>query len=72
MGDKYDTIRELDKERNGCSGLHKTSIEDYMIPPPFWELGGSPIKMEHIRNYIVTSTRLPNKFLHQRVCEVCK
>ena len=54
----YDSIREMDKERNGCSDLSMTSIERYMMPPPF----GEPIvpKMEHIRNYIVTSPRVPN------------
>ena len=36
---KYDSIRELDEKRG-----HKVAemlIEDYMKPPPFWELGAS-------------------------------
>ena len=41
MTSKYDSIRELDKERNGCSGLQMMSIAKYMEPPPFWELGSS-------------------------------
>ena len=54
----YDSIKELDKERNRCSDLHMTSIENYMVPPPFEE--SIVPKMEHIRNYIVTSPRVPN------------
>ena len=59
MAYRYDSIRELDKERNGWRNIFMTSIENYMVPPPFEE----PIvpKMEHIRNYIDTSTRVPNR-----------
>ena len=40
---KYDSIKELDKERRGNRGAApEMSIENYMEPPPFWELGGSP------------------------------
>ena len=42
----YDSIRKLDKERNGRRDLHMSSIEDYMVPPSFWELGGSPVNGE--------------------------
>ena len=37
---KYDSIRELDIKRGG-GGLVDMSIEKYMEPPPFWELGAS-------------------------------
>ena len=58
----YDSIRELDDERRRNEGVEvpEMSIENYMEPPPFWELGGSPVKMEHIRNYIVTTPRVLN------------
>ena len=36
----YDSIRVLDKERRGVR-LPEMSIEKYMEPPPFWELGSS-------------------------------
>ena len=36
----YDSIRELDIKRGG-GGLAEMSIEKYMEPPPFWELGAS-------------------------------
>ena len=42
---KYDSIRELDIKRGG-GGLVDMSIEKYMIPPPFWELGASIEKYE--------------------------
>ena len=37
---KYGSIRELDIKRGG-GGLVEMSIEKYMEPPPFWELGAS-------------------------------
>ena len=37
---KYGSIRELDIKRGG-GGLAEMSIEKYMEPPPFWELGAS-------------------------------
>ena len=37
---KYDSIRELDI-KSGGGGLREMSIEKYMEPPPFWELGAS-------------------------------
>ena len=38
---KYDSIRTLDKERGKKMGrvVPEMSIEKYMEPPPFWELG---------------------------------
>ena len=57
MAHKYDSIRELDDEVTGRTRLPEMSVENYMIPPPFRELGGSPVKMEHIKNYMITSTR---------------
>ena len=36
----YDSIKELDKERRGYK-VEEMSIENYMKPPPFWELGAS-------------------------------
>ena len=42
MTSKYDSIRELDEEVNGGQRLPEMPIESYMVPPPFWELGGSP------------------------------
>ena len=39
----YDPIKEMDRERRRNVGpeVAEMSIEDYMIPPPFWELGSS-------------------------------
>ena len=54
MAHKYDSIRELDNEVVGLTRLPEMSVENYMIPPPFRELGGSPIKMDHIRNIMIT------------------
>ena len=54
MAHKYDTIGELDDEMNGGQRLPEMSVGNYMIPPPSWELGGSPIKMDHIKNYMIT------------------
>ena len=64
----YDSIRELDQERNRWGDIFMSSIEDYVVPPSFEE----PIvpKMEHIRNYIVTSTRVPNSN-HQKEFVKC-
>ena len=38
---KYDSIRELDEERGIRWRATEMSIEKYMEPPPFWELGAS-------------------------------
>ena len=46
---KYDLIRELDEERMGVR-LPEMSVEKYMEPPPFWELGAS-IKDEEEEPY---------------------
>ena len=46
----YDSIKELDKERRGNIGaVPEMSIENYMEPPPFWELGGSINEDEEVR-----------------------
>ena len=38
----YDSIKELDEDRRGSWGVvPEMTIENYMEPPPFWELGGS-------------------------------
>ena len=39
---KYDSIRALDEERGKSWGVvPEMSVANYMIPPPFWELGSS-------------------------------
>ena len=68
MAHTYDTIRELDDEMNGGQRLPEMSIENYMIPPPFWELGGSPVKIDNIKNYMITprmgvNSRSPKEFV---------
>ena len=51
MAQKYEPIRELDDEMNGGQRATEMSVENYMIPPPFWELGGSPKEeVEEVRN----------------------
>ena len=60
---KYDTIRELDEERGRRMG-HKVgemSIENYMEPPPFWELGGSIKDEEEARYEPSHPVKLANK-----------
>ena len=46
MEHRYESIRELDDEKNGGKREMKMSIEKYMIPPPFWKLGASIEKYE--------------------------
>ena len=46
MAQRYESIRELDDEKNGGKREMKMSIEKYMIPPPFWKLGASIEKYE--------------------------
>ena len=41
MARRYESIRELDDEKNGGKRETKMTIEKYMIPPPFWKLGAS-------------------------------
>ena len=48
MTSMYDSIKELDEERRGNVGP-EMSIENYMVPPPFWELGCSP-EAEEVRD----------------------
>ena len=56
----YDSIRELDGEMNGGQRVKEMTIENYMVPPPFWKLGGSPevgvVIEEPIRAKIANST----------------
>ena len=68
----YDSIRELDKERRRNEGpeVPVMLVEDYMIPPPFWELGGSLVKMEHIRNYVISTPCVSNSN-HQKEFVKC-
>ena len=71
MAHKYDSIRELDREarRNGGQGLYMLPIADYMIPPSFKEIF-APVKMEHIRNIMVTPEKLANSSNRIRVKNV--
>ena len=46
MAHRYELIRELDDEMNGGKRRMEMSIEKYMIPPSFWELGASIDKYE--------------------------
>ena len=56
MAHKYDSIRELDDVEAGWTRLPEMSIERYMVPPPF-EVPFTPVKMDHISNIMITSTR---------------
>ena len=67
MTSKYDSIRELDGERRGNrEATPEMSVENYMIPPPFWELGGSP-KEEEVGGESVYPTRIANRSNRIRV-----
>ena len=68
MTTKYDSIRGLDEERRGNRGAApEMSVENYMIPPPFWELGGSPKEEEEVRDELIRPTRLANRRSRIRV-----
>ena len=68
MTSTYDSIRELDEEVNGGQRLPEMSITNYMIPPTFWELGGSPKEEEEeVRDELIRPTRLANKSNRIRV-----
>ena len=56
---KYESIRELDEKRG--HKVAEMSIENYMIPPPFWELGAS-IKDEEEERYV---TRYPSNLANR-------
>ena len=56
MAHKYNSIRELDDVVAGWTRLPEMSIERYMVPPPF-EAPFTPVKMDHIRNIMVTPTK---------------
>ena len=66
---RYDSIRELDEERGRSMGhkVEEMSIEDYMKPPPFWELGGSISDEEEVRYEPYCPLRLANKSNRIRV-----
>ena len=57
---KYDSIRELDEERMGVR-IPEMSIEKYMEPPPFWELGASIREEEEVREKPSRFIKLANK-----------
>ena len=69
----YDSIRELDEEgRGNREAAPEMSIVNYMVPPPFWELGGSPeveeVRDEPIRPKIANSSnRIRVKNIHTGV-----
>ena len=63
----YDSIKELDKERRKSQRVvPEMSIENYMEPPPFWELGGS-IKDEEDGGKPYRPSRLANSSNRIRV-----
>ena len=63
----YDSIRELDEERRGNrEAAPEMSIVNYMVPPPFWELGGS-LEMEEIKDEPIRPTKIANKSNRIRV-----
>ena len=68
MTSTYDSIRELDKERRGKQVVvAKMSLADYMIPPPFWELGSSIKEEEEVREEPSSPIKLANKSNRIRV-----
>ena len=66
MCDKYDSIRELDVEATGWMRQPEMSIANYVVPPPFWELGGSP-EVEEIRDEPIRPTKVANSSNRIRV-----
>ena len=71
MAHRYELIRELDEEMNGGKREMEMSIEKYMVPPPFWELGAS-IKEDEEEERCVTryTTNLANRSNRVRVKNV--
>ena len=65
MEDKYDSIRELDEELVGGWRLPEMSVIDYMVSPSF-EAPFTPMKMDNIRNIMITSTRGANSSYRKR------
>ena len=59
--------RELDKERRRRGVVPEMSIENYMEPPPFWELGGSINEEEEVRYEPHRPPRLANSSNRIRV-----
>ena len=70
MAHKYDSIRELDDVVAGWTWLPEMPIERYMVPPPF-EAPFTPVKMDHIRNYMITSTRGVNSSSNRKEFVKC-
>ena len=66
MADKYDSIRELDKEAVGKSKLPEMLIASYMVPPSFVDIF-APEKIEHIRNVMTTPAKLADRSTRIRV-----
>ena len=63
----YDSIRELDEEgRGNREAAPEMSIVNYMVPPPFWELGGS-LEMDEIRDEPIRPMKLANSSNRIRV-----
>ena len=76
MAQRYESIRELDEEKNGGEREKEMSIERYMIPPPFWKLGASIEKYEKAEEekerYLmaVSQPMTANKTTHIRVKDI--
>ena len=69
MGDKYDSIRELDDEAVSNLRLPEMAIASYMKPPSFVDVF-TPIKMDHIRNIMITPAKVANSSNRIRVKNV--
>ena len=71
MEHRYEFIRELDDEKNGGKRKMSMSIENYMIPPPFWKLGASIEKYEEEERCVTQyPTNLANRSNRVRVKNV--
>ena len=66
MDDKYDSIRELDDEAVGNLRLPEMAITSYMKPPSFVDVF-TPVKMDHIRNIMITPAKVANSSNRIRV-----
>ena len=64
MAHTYESIRELDDEMNGGKREKEMSIDEYMLPPPFWELGASIKEEEEEQPHFI---KLANKSNRIRV-----
>ena len=67
----YDSIRGLDEERRKSHVVvPEMSVANYMIPPPFWELGASlkeEGEEEEVGDELIRPTRLANRSSRIRV-----